>query len=147
MNKHIALLVFAPYGDSSSKVNDEGNKELTLELTGGYYNNPAYFGPGITHKLRHDRILSFVKENRGEDILKTHTFWYANTLKDKYEENGDVPWNDVCQCLYHPQKDSQEKKEEVVMSDAEFDDMWRNEIAMETGMLYGIDAYNDIRGY
>jgi hypothetical protein len=25
--------------------------------------------------------------------------------------------------------------------------MWRNEIAMEAGMLYGIDAYNDIRGY
>lgn len=31
--------------------------------------------------------------------------------------------------------------------DAEFDTMWRREMAMEAGMGLGIDAYNDAMGY
>lgn len=145
MRKHIAFLVFAPYGDSSSQVNEEENKKLTIEIEGGYYNNSRYFGPGISHSVRLDRLISLVKDKNGEDVLSTHTFWYANTLKDNYDNTGVIPWDDVCECIYHPSKSNSEEK--VEMSDKEFYDMWRMEIAMEAGMLYGIDGYNDIRGY
>ena len=144
MREHIAFLVFAPYGDSSSQVNEDKNKKLMIELEGGYYNNPRYFGPGISHSVRLDRLISLVRDKNGEDVLNTHTFWYTNTLKDNYEKSGIIPWEDVCQCIYHPSKSNSEEK--VEMSDEDFYEMWRNEIAMETGMLYGIDAYNDIRG-
>ena len=37
MRKHIAFLVFAPYGDSSSQVNEEKNKKLMIEIEGKWW--------------------------------------------------------------------------------------------------------------
>ena len=68
MREHIAFLVFAPYGDSSSQVNEEKNKKLMIEIEGGYYNNPRFFGPGISHSVRLDRFISLVRDKNGEDV-------------------------------------------------------------------------------
>ena len=144
MKKHIALLVFAPYGDSSSQVNAPENAKLMLELVGGFYGNPLYTGPGISVDESTRRLIAFVRENHGEDVLKTHSFWRASTLREKYEETGVVPWNDVVSCIYHPGGCSSPKRK---MSNEEFDDMWRREKAMEEGMLQGIDVYNEMTGY
>lgn len=140
---HVYLLVFAPYGDSSSQVNEPANAKLTLELVGGFYGNPLYAGPGISVDESTRRLIEFVRENHGEDLLKTHSFWRAFTLREKYEETGVVPWNDINSCIYHPVSISPKRE----MSNKEFDDMWRRERAMEEGMLQGIDVYNEIMGY
>ena len=145
MKKHVELLVFAPYGDSSSQVNEPANAKLTLVLEGGFYGNPKFTGPGITVDERTKRLIEFVRENHGEDVLKTHSFWRASTLREKYKETGVVPWNDVVSCIYHPGGCSSSKKRE--MSNQEFDDMWKRERAMEEGMLQGIDVYNEMMGY
>ena len=140
---HVYLLVFAPYGDSSSQVNEPANAKLTLELVGGFYGNPLYTGPGISVNESTRRLIEFVRENHGEDVLKTHSFWRAFTLREKYEETGVVPWNDINSCIYHPVSISPKRE----MSNKEFDDMWRRERAMEEGMLQGIDVYNEMMGY
>ena len=142
MKKHVELLVFAPYGDSSSQVNEPANAKLTLVLEGGFYGNPKFTGPGITIDERTKRLIEFVRENHGSDVLKTHSFWRASTLREKYEETGVVPWNDVVSCIYHPGGCNSSKKRE--MSNQEFDDMWKRERAMEEGMLQGIDVYNEM---
>ena len=144
MKKHVELLVFAPYGDSSSQVNEPANAKLTLVLEGGFWGNPKFTGPGITVSESSKRLIEFVRENHGEDVLKTHSFWRASTLREKYEETGVVPWNDVVSCIYHPGGCSSPKRE---MSNQEFDDMWKRERAMEEGMLQGIDVYNEMMGY
>ena len=144
MKKHVELLVFAPYGDSSSQVNEPANAKLTLVLEGGFYGNPKFTGPGIIVNESSKRLIEFVRENHGEDVLKTHSFWRASTLREKYEEKGVVPWNDVVSCIYHPVGCSSPKRE---MSNQEFDDMWKRERAMEEGMLQGIDVYNEMMGY
>ena len=140
---HVYLLVFAPYGDSSSQVNEPENAKLTLELVGGFYGNPLYTGPGISVDESARRLIAFVRENHGEYVLKTHSFWRAFTLREKYEETGVVPWNDINSCIYHPVSISPKRE----MSNKEFDDMWRRERAMEEGMLQGIDVYNEMMGY
>ena len=140
---HIELLVFAPYGDSSSQVNEPANAKLTLVLEGGFYGNPKFTGPGITVSESSKRLIEFVRENHGEDVLKTHSFWRASTLREKYEETGVVPWNDVVSCIYHPVSSSPKRE----MSNQEFDDMWKRERAMEEGMLQGIDVYNEMMCY
>ena len=144
MKKHVDLLVFAPFGDSSSQVNEPANAKLTLMLEGGFWGNPLFVGPGITIDERTKRLIEFVRENHGSGVLETHSFWRASTLREKYEETGVVPWNDVVSCIYHPGGCSSPKKE---MSNEEFDDMWRRERAMEEGMLQGIDVYNEMMGY
>ena len=144
MKKHVDLLVFAPFGDSSSQVNEPANAKLTLVLEGGFWGNPLFVGPGITVDERTKRLIEFVRENHGSGVLETHSFWRASTLREKYEETGVVPWNDVVSCIYHPGGCSSPKRE---MSNQEFDDMWRRERAMEEGMLQGIDVYNEMMGY
>lgn len=144
MKKHITLLVFAPYGDSSSQVNEPANAKLTLEVVGGFYGNPLYAGPGITVREGVKRLVEFVRKEHGSEILETHSFWKASTLRERYEETGVVPWNDVVSCIYHP---NQSYSNKVEMSNQEFDDMWRRERAMEEGMLQGIDVYNEMMGY
>jgi len=144
MKKHVELLVFAPYGDSSSQVNESANAKLTLELEGGFYGNPLYTGPGISVDESTRRLIEFVRERHGSGILETHSFWRAFTLREKYEETGVVPWNDINSCIYHPSGCSSPKRE---MSSQEFDDMWRRERAMEEGMLQGIKVYNEMMGY
>ena len=143
MKKHIELLVFAPFGDSSSQVNEPANAKLTLELVGGFWGNPLFVGPGITVDERTKRLIEFVRENHGSGVLETHSFWRASTLREKYEETGVVPWNDVVSCIYHPVSSSSKRE----MSNKEFNDMWRRERAMEEGMLQGIDVYNEMMGY
>jgi hypothetical protein len=106
MKKHVALLVFAPYEDSSSQVNEPANAKLTLELVGGFYGNPLYTGPGISVNESARRLFEFVRENHGEGVLKTHSFWRASTLRETYEDTGGVPWNVVVSCIYHPVKSS-----------------------------------------
>ena len=140
---HVYLLVFAPYGDSSSQVNEPANAKLTIELEGGFYGNPLYTGPGITVDESTRRLIELVRERHGSGVLETHSFWRAFTLRKKYEETGVVPWNDVVSCIYHPVSSSPKRE----MSNQEFDDMWRRERAMEEGMLQGIDVYNEMMGY
>ena len=44
MKKHVKIV--APYGDSSSQVNEPANAKLTLVLEGGFYGNPKFTGQG-----------------------------------------------------------------------------------------------------
>ena len=103
MSKYITLLVFAPYGEASDSVNKEENVKLALEVKGGVYGNDYYSGPGITVSERARRLVKFVREERGDRILETHSFWRARMPREEYLQTGVVSQEDINELVYHPE--------------------------------------------
>ena len=103
MSKYITLLVFAPYGEASDNVNKEENVKLALEVEGGVYGNDYYSGPGITVIERARRLVKFVREERGDGILQTHSFWRARMPREEYLKSGVVSQEDINELVYHPE--------------------------------------------
>tara|TARA_Y100001958_G_C21052882_1_gene418403 strand:+ start:139 stop:573 length:435 start_codon:yes stop_codon:yes gene_type:complete len=140
--KLLTVFTFAKDGEFFSDSLE--NKDLHIAIEGYWYDNPKYHGPDIDNSIRLKRFKELVCEVHSKEILNTHSIWRSTVLEEVYKNDKHIKYNDLSECMWHPPKESNIKN---VVSDEEFDRMWNQERAMEIGMLHGIDAYNDYRGY
>jgi hypothetical protein len=121
------------FGHSLDKI----DPTLTIELTPnqvqgvndlpGYYARPAYY-----------------KDIAGEELTNKYKMWHLFCERPKWEA-GKVERTDYKHISTPPEKQYKASYSDVVEYD--INDTWRQEIAMEAGMLHGCNAYNDAMNY
>lgn len=115
------------FGNSLEEIDTSLTIELTYEQAqgvhniGGYYLRPGYY-----------------KDIAGEELTNKYKMWHLFCTRPKWEA-GKAETTDYTY-ISSPPKD-------IIYHDYSFDnDDWRNEIAMQAGMMGGTAAYNEVMG-
>ena len=120
------------FGQSLEKIDPSLTIELTYEQAqgannlGGYYSRPGYY-----------------KDIAGKELTDRYKMWHVFCERPKWEA-GKVEKTNY-NYISSPPKDIAYYKSLFKDSD-DIDSTWRNEIAMQNGMAFGVDGYNDVIG-